>query len=132
MASARTAALTTGYEAYAEGGIAAVIESGLFDPNIEWRPLDGEGEVGHGHAFVRSATERWLGTWEGYWLQPEEFIERGDEVVVLVSEGGRGTASGVEIERRYAHVWTFRGAQIVRFHAMSAEQALDQNRKPAQ
>jgi uncharacterized protein len=132
MSSARTAALTAAYEAYAEGGIAAVIESGIFDPAIEWRPLDGEGRVEHGHAGVRRATERWLDTWEGYWLQPEEFIERGDKVVVPVREGGQGIASGVEIERRYAHVWTFRGARIVRFHAMPTEQALDQDRKPAQ
>ena len=132
MSSARTAALTAGYEAFAEGGVAAGIESMPLHPDIEWRPLDGEGDVEHGPAGVRRATERWLDIWEDYWLQPQEFIERGDEVVVLVREGGRGSASGVEVERRYAHVWTFSGARIVRFHAMPTEQALDQSRKSAQ
>jgi ketosteroid isomerase-like protein len=129
MASARVAALTTGYEAFAEDGrVDAGIEAMPLDPDIEWRPLDGEGEVEHGAAGVRRAMARWLDSWEGYWVQPEEFIEREDEVVVLIREGGRGSASGVEIERSYAHVWTFRGARIVRFHAMSTEQALDPNR----
>lgn len=108
-----------------------MIESGLFDPDIEWRPLDGEGDVEHGHEGARRAMERWLESWDGYWLQPEEFIERGDEVIVVVREGGRGSASGVEIERRYAHVWTFGGDRIVRLHAMPTEQALDPNRKSA-
>jgi ketosteroid isomerase-like protein len=122
--NARTAALKAGYIAFAEGGIDAVIESGLFDPDIEWRPLDGEGNIVHGHEAARRAMERWLESWDGYWLQPEEFIERGDEVIVLVREGGRGSASGVGIERRYANVWTFRGDRVVRFHAMPTEQAL--------
>src|SRR3954452_22510968 len=116
MASARIAAVTAGYEAFAEGGLAAGIEAVPFDPDVEWRPLDGEGDVEHGHEGVRRAMERWLESWEGYWLRPEEFIEQGDEVIVLVREGGRGRASGVEIERRYANVWTFRGDRIIRFH----------------
>ena len=132
MTSARIAALKVGYEAFAEGGIAAGIAAMPFDPDIEWRPLDGEGDVGHGHAGVVRQMERWLDSWEGYWIQPEEFIERGDEVIVLVREGGRGSASGVETERRYANVWTFREARIVRFQAMPTEQALDQSRNQAQ
>ena len=131
MASARSAALTAAYKAFAEGGVASVIESGIFDPDIEWRPLDAEGDIEHGHEGVRRAMGRWLESWDGYWLQPEEFIERGDEVIVLVREGGRGSASRVEIERRYAHVHTFGGNRIVRFHAMSTEQALDPNRNPS-
>src|SRR4051794_31789446 len=101
MASARTAAATAGYKAFAEGGVAAMIESGLFDPEIEWRPLQGEGDVEHGPEGITRAMERWLDAWEGYWIRPEEFIEREHEVVVLVREGGRGSASGVEMERRY-------------------------------
>jgi len=132
MASARIAALKQGYAAFAEGGMAAVIESGLFDPTIEWRPLDGEGEVAHGHEGARRSMERWLESWEDYSLQAEEFIERGNEVIVLVHEGGRGSVSGVDIERRYAHVWTFREVRIVRFHAMPTDQALDQDGEPAQ
>jgi len=130
MASARIAALTAGYKAFAERGIAGVIESGLFDPDIEWRPLDGEGDIAHGHEGVRRSMERWLDSWSGYWIQPEDFIERGDSVVVLVREGGRGGSSGVEIERRRADVFTFRGNRVVLFHAMPTEQALDQVRDP--
>jgi holo-[acyl-carrier protein] synthase len=123
MESERVAALRRAYEAAREGDLSGVIASGLLDPDIEWRPLAGEGEVEYGHDGVARAQSRWLEAWEGYWIEPEEFIEAGDHVVVMVREGGRGSGSGVQLERRYAHLIGFREGRVVLFHALPTPEA---------
>jgi ketosteroid isomerase-like protein len=67
----------------------------------------------------------WLSAWEGLELSAEELIEIGDRVVVPFCVRARGKGSGAEVERRWAHVWTFRDGKAVMFEVfMSKEAAL--------
>ncbi len=82
------------------------------DPGIVWNPI--EESPTQGHDAVRASLARWKGEWDDYKLMPEEFVERGDRVVVTVRLGGRGRGSGVEIDARFYDVYTLRDGKIVR------------------
>jgi ketosteroid isomerase-like protein len=47
-------------------------------------------------------------------LEPERFIDAGEEIVVPASITGR-SVSGVEVNTRQTYVWTVRGGVAVRF-----------------
>ena len=82
------------------------------DPEIVWNPIEELPTQGHG--AVRASLARWKAEWDDYEMLPEEFVDRGDRVVVTVRLGGRGRASGVEIDARFYDVYTLRDGKIVR------------------
>ena len=82
------------------------------DPGIVWNPI--EESPTQGHDAVRASLARWKGEWDDYQLSAEEFVDRGDRVVVTVRLGGRGRGSGVEIDARFYDVYTLRDGKIVR------------------
>jgi ketosteroid isomerase-like protein len=68
-----------------------------------------------GHAGFR----RWLGDWAAAWSEfavgrAEEWIDAGEEVVVVYRLKATGRASGVKLERQDAMVSCVKDAQIVR------------------
>jgi ketosteroid isomerase-like protein len=59
----------------------------------------------HGpEGFLRSIEEA-LEAFEDYHVEPEDFIDAGDIIVVPVRISGRGRGSGLEMEMRLAHLW---------------------------
>jgi hypothetical protein len=80
----------------------------------------GLGPGGHGFAGLLAAWREWLRPWETYWTEVEDFIDAGeDRVVVLVRDHGRLLGSVSEVENLGASVWTLREGMIARveFHA---------------
>jgi ketosteroid isomerase-like protein len=59
---------------------------------------------------------RWIDDWDAmeWTLEPEEFIDAGERVVVLARLSARGKASGVPLVRRDGMVWTVRDGKAVR------------------
>jgi ketosteroid isomerase-like protein len=55
------------------------------------------------------------GAWEDYRIEAEEFVDAGQSVVIGIHERGRGKGSGIQLDRRWAHIWTFREGRIVRW-----------------
>ena len=53
--------------------------------------------------------------------EPEDFLDRGERVVVKVRRLGRGKGSGIEIAENQWHVLDFRGQRIVRFRVFVSE-----------
>ena len=82
------------------------------DPGIVWNPI--EESPTEGHDAVRASLARWKGEWHDYKLVAEEFVDRGDRVVVTVRLRGRGRGSGVEVDARFYDVYTLRDGKIVR------------------
>jgi ketosteroid isomerase-like protein len=58
--------------------------------------------------FVEQVDEMW----EDFQIEPEEFIDAGDNVFVASRMSGRGRGSGVEVEMRAFAIWTLRGARF--------------------
>jgi ketosteroid isomerase-like protein len=52
--------------------------------------------------------------WDSWVLEPERFIEDGDDVVVIEAIRGRGRGSGVEITDRSATRYSIRDGRIAR------------------
>ena len=73
----------------------------------------------HGRDAVLSFFRKFLGTWDSYEARFEDYIDAGDHVVALIHDGGRGKASGVGVERRFAQQWTVRDGRMIRFRAFA-------------
>ena len=88
----------------------------LFDPEVHldqtrrvFNPASYDGQDG-----VLRALAELREAWEHFVLQPERFIEAGDDVVVVQSVRGRGRGSGVDVLGRSASLHTLRNGRIVR------------------
>jgi ketosteroid isomerase-like protein len=57
----------------------------------------------------------WLSDWEDFRLKAEGYFDAEDRVVVPFQVHARGKESGIEVERRWAHIWTMQGGRAVRF-----------------
>jgi uncharacterized protein len=74
---------------------------------------------------VRRYIESFAKYWEEIRFEPQEYIEAGDQVVVVARLLGRGKASGVAVERVWAYVWTLRERRVLRMDGFaSREEAL--------
>lgn len=51
-------------------------------------------------------------SWTEFHFEPEQFIDRGERVAVLVRVVAKGGASGLPTERGTAHVWTVRDGRL--------------------
>jgi uncharacterized protein len=106
--------------AYARGDWQVAAES--LHPDIEWDFSAADWpdqEVSRGRDEVLRFFRRFLGVWEDYEVQFEEFIPAGDDVVVFVRESGVGRGSGVRVEHAWTQLWTVRDGRMVRFRAFS-------------
>jgi ketosteroid isomerase-like protein len=90
----------------------------------DWTLLDAEVEV-HDHDIMdagdyrgHAGFGRWLGdwgaAWEQYTIEPEEFIDAGEKVLVLLRMRATGLGSGVGVERQDGPVFTMRDDKVVR------------------
>jgi ketosteroid isomerase-like protein len=90
----------------------------LVDPEVEFLGTVGglqEGQIAHGQSEIDQTFEAEdLEAWEERRLDPEEFIDAGDNVVVLLHEYRRGRGSGVELESKTAVVVAVSGGRVVR------------------
>jgi ketosteroid isomerase-like protein len=102
----------------------------------EWGTLHQEVEIQdhdlpeHGEYRGHEGFSRWLQSWEIPWaewsLQPEEFIDAGDRVVVIAHLKATGRGSGAEVERMDSMVCELRDGQIIRIdYCNNREQALE-------
>lgn len=62
--------------------------------------------------------QRWTDTtrevWEEWRFDVERLLDAGDRVVVLVRVVARGGASGIDLDRRTAHIWTIEDGRATR------------------
>jgi ketosteroid isomerase-like protein len=89
-----------------------------------WDTLDEDVEI-HDHDIPEQGKyrghegfSRWIEDWDAPWaewsLEPEEFIDAGDRVVVIVHLKATGRASGVQVERDDGLVYELRDGKTVR------------------
>ncbi|MCW3068672.1 MAG: hypothetical protein JWL67_1297 [Solirubrobacterales bacterium] len=106
------------YDDWLGGGLAI----DKFDPEItmvESSELPGGGASAHGIDAVQRYIESFSSYWEEIRFEPEEYIEAGDQVVVTARLVGRGKASGVDVQRTWAYVWTLRANKALRMEGYS-------------
>jgi ketosteroid isomerase-like protein len=94
----------------------------FFDPQIEWhgpREFPDLAEPHYGHDGVRRYLEKVNEAFDDYRMVPEEFIDAGeDQVLVFSREGGRGKGSGAAVQTNpTAHLWTLRNGKAIRMQS---------------
>jgi ketosteroid isomerase-like protein len=67
-----------------------------------------------GQERVAQYLRGWLDSWDEYRARPEEFLESGEDVAVLVHLRARGKGSQFDIEEDMADVFSIRDGRIVR------------------
>ena len=111
MSSQNVRVARDAYDAFARQDIPGVLAA--FDPDVEFKPPDAipHGGLCRGHdemvAFLQSLTE----TFEELRVEPDEFLDTQDRVIVLGTH--RGSANGRSFETPFAHVWTMRDGRAV-------------------
>ena len=104
------------YEAFRRAGLDALLEH--VHPDAEYDITAAIGPYAgmyYGRAAIRNFLADYFETWEYVRMEPEEFIEVGeDRVVVLLRVHTRGKGSGVEVEAQITNVWTVRDGKAVR------------------
>jgi ketosteroid isomerase-like protein len=102
-----------GYEAYNRDGPYAILDH--LDPQIEWgTPEQGVAGTYHGHEGVRRFLDEFFELFESAEIEPEEFIEAGDQLLVPFKFTAKAKGSGLRLEEHWVHVWTIRGDKAVR------------------
>ena len=87
------------------------IALGLFDPEVEWSPMEG---TFHGPEGVVTSLAEWLEPWEEHSIDAEEITEVGGRVLAVIHLTGRGTGSDMEIDQRFFQIYSVRDGRIVR------------------
>jgi ketosteroid isomerase-like protein len=108
---------------------ASGIDVTAFDSAFEAEFISAGGSMrptSHGPEALAEAWRDWLEAWESYYLEVEEVLDAGDEVVSLVRVRARTTRDAVAVEHRPAAVWWVREGKIarVRFY-LDRDQALE-------
>jgi len=82
------------------------IPAAYFHPEIEWHwPPGTPGEsFFKGHEGIDRGLSIWTESWGVFQMEPEEFLEDGDDVFVWARYRLRGAESGIDIEHPVAHL----------------------------
>jgi hypothetical protein len=93
----------------------------LVDPDVvvRDRPESPDPRTYRGHQGLQEALASSDETFEGFELEPEEFIGVGDHVVVVLTMRGTGRGSGVTVEERIAHQWRVHDGKAVALQVYS-------------
>jgi ketosteroid isomerase-like protein len=103
-------------EAFAQGKLEAVFAG--CDPGIELEVSDAYFDAPRtyrGHEGMRELFAAQAQVFDPFRLEPDEFLDAGDRVVVIARAGGLARASGVEVLGRFGHLWTVRDGKVVAF-----------------
>jgi ketosteroid isomerase-like protein len=102
----------------------------IFDADVEWETgallIPDLPDTLHGPDGVRDFFRRWVGAFENWGYEVEEFVEAGDSVAVHIHQWGRGKGSGALVDQRFWQVWTMRDGNAVRVrHELERARALE-------
>ena len=105
------------YDAFARGDMDAVLAD--MDQEIEWHQAQGlpHGGLYHGLDEVRRnifdpLDDEW---WDEFSALPDEFLDAGDQVVVVGRYRGVGKQTRKQLDVPFVHIWTLQGEKAIRF-----------------
>jgi ketosteroid isomerase-like protein len=92
---------------------------GDMHPEIEWHQAQGlpHGGLYRGLPEVKRnifdpLDEEW---WDEFTAVPDEFLDAGDQVVVIGRYRGRAKETGKQLDVPFVHIWSMSGDQAIRF-----------------
>ncbi len=109
-------ALRAIYDEWQKGNLRAGRD--LYDPDVLFIPGGPDAGRYLGVEGIADFMRMYLDAWTTLSFAAEELIEADNSVVVAVHLRGTGTESGAQTEWRGFHVWTFRGARVIRLEVL--------------
>jgi ketosteroid isomerase-like protein len=119
------------FEAFRRGGLEATLE--YADPDIEClrAPPLPDPQTYHGFDGLRQMYADWTADFSEFEMEPLDYIERGDRIVVEMLQRGTGKASGVTVDGHYFLVFAIDRGKVIRQDAyLTREQALEAASRP--
>jgi ketosteroid isomerase-like protein len=102
------------YEAFGHGDADAALS--YFDDEVVMDASHRvDGRIGHGRRELVSILAEWLGAWDDWREEIEEFRDLGERVLVTSTQRGRGKGSGVEWQNRFAMLYEVEAGKITRW-----------------
>ena len=95
------------YDAFNRRGVEGILD--FLDPAIEWRAWERfsrDTHVDHGHEGARRVLAVYEENISELRVEPHEFIDAGEHVVVPFRLHGRARGSGEAVGYELVHVWT--------------------------
>jgi ketosteroid isomerase-like protein len=104
------------YEAFNRRDLEAVVKELHEDAHVDFtKSIGPESGVYPGPEGIKRLLDLYWGAFDDISVGVEDFVDGTDEVVALVVARGRGRGSGVSVEARGPHLWSFRGGKPIRF-----------------
>jgi ketosteroid isomerase-like protein len=92
----------------------------LFAPDFSWDQPAAAVEPGSRRGpEVREALRNLFDVYDDYRVEASEFIDGGDEVVVVARSKGTAKASRMELDQLFALVWTVHGGRRARLRVFT-------------
>jgi uncharacterized protein len=110
------------YEAFNRGDIDAALAGAPPDFEIHDALERPDAGIHRGREAARKAIESISEPFDDLQVEPREFIEAGDEIVVIFHARGRGKGSGIPLDVELAHVFTMQDGhmQVMRAYTSKA------------
>jgi ketosteroid isomerase-like protein len=114
MAEVYVKRLQRGYRAFRLGGVDAIVQ--LVGPELEVRDRESapDRETLIGGDGIRELVRLNEEVFDQLELEPREFIDAGDYVLVVLRMRVRGRTSGAALECETVHAWEFRNGHAAR------------------
>jgi ketosteroid isomerase-like protein len=113
------------YEAFGNGDLEGAARD--FADDVEWWSSEETPEGGtiRGRDQVVASWSRLPDHWDDFAVEPREFADAGDKVLVVGTLRGTAKNGGRSFEARYAHVFWMADGRVTRaeFHDDSAKEA---------
>jgi ketosteroid isomerase-like protein len=98
-------------DAWRRGDLEACLS--YYHPEVTWRDAPPQIGLYRGREGVVRAMEQWVEAFTDYWLEADDFVDAGDQVVLVWRQGGKRKTSGVAVENQGATVLRVEGGRIV-------------------
>ena len=88
----------------------------FWSPEVElrWSRSGPEARVYQGRDGVIQAFREWQEAFSEFYIEPLDFIEQEDRVIIPQRQWGTGRTSGISVEIEVTHVYEVRDGQIAR------------------
>jgi ketosteroid isomerase-like protein len=118
--------LRDGYEALNRGDLEVILDRVHPDFEAHDRAEVPDPQRYEGVPGITQALGQLLEEFDDYRMEPQEFIDGGDRIIVVLRQSGRGRASGAVVEGTIVHLWEIRDGRASGLRAFSdLEEALE-------
>ena len=110
------------YSAFGNGDVPAVL--GAMSPDIVWNeaenfPLADRNPYVGPQAILEGVFARLGSDWEGFAVDPQQYLDAGDSVVVLGRYRGTCRATGKPVDAQLVHVWRIEDGKAKAFQQLT-------------